>query len=187
LRFKFSAKGDRPVGVQVLRQTAGRRIGKLRRVKTFKPRKRSFNWSGRGKRVRNGYYIVRFSGRKANGDREVRRVALRRVRGRFRKLRKVEQIEACALLRAFKLGRTVFNRRTPLGISFKVGQTSSVRVTIKRKGKRVERFSDTYRSGRTHRLSFSGRGQRPGLYHVKVLAERQGRVNQVTLGARRLR
>ena len=187
LRFKFSARGNRPVTVQVLRQTAGRRIGKLRRVRTFKPRRRSFNWSGRGKRVRNGYYIVRFFGRKANGDREARRVALRRVRGRFRTLRKVERIEACALLRAFKLSRTVFNRRTPLGISFKVAQSSRVRVTIKRGGERVKRFDDTYSANRTHRLRFSGRGRRPGLYHVKLHAQRPGKVNQVTLGARRLR
>jgi hypothetical protein len=187
LRFAFDARGNRPVAVQVLRQTTGRRIGKLRRVRTFKPRKGSFNWSGRGKRVRNGYYIVRFFGRKANGDREVRRVALGRVKGRFRKLRKVEQVNACALLRSLKLSRTVFNRQTPLGISFKVEETSRVRVTVKRGGKRVERFNDMYQAGRTHRLRFSGRGQRPGLYHVKVLAQRQGRVNQVTLGARRLR
>jgi hypothetical protein len=187
LRFEFATRGDRPVAVQLLRQSTGRRIGRLVRVKTFKPRERSFNWSGRGRRVRNGYYIARFFGRKANGDRDVRRVAVRRVKGRFRTLRKIERIDPCALLRSYKLDRTVFNGNRALGISFRVRATSRVTLDVIRKGERVKRFRDTYRSGRTHRLRLAGGELRAGLYHLRLHAQHPGKVNQVTLGARRLR
>jgi len=46
------------VKVDVFRQSKGRSITRLKRVKAFRGRKRSFTWKARG--LRNGHYVVRF-------------------------------------------------------------------------------------------------------------------------------
>ena len=81
LRLSFTRRSARSVRVDVFRQAKGRSITKLKRVKTFRSRKRSFTWKARG--VRNGHYVVRFRTQLADGSADLRRIAVQRKRGRF--------------------------------------------------------------------------------------------------------
>ena len=186
LRFTFKRRGG-PVTVDVLRQSKGRRLSKARRVKRFRNRTKAFNWNGRGKGVRNGYYTARFKTRAPNGRRDVRRVALRRANGRFRRLGRVERVEPCDLLSSWRLRSSVFNRANALGASFRLRESSRVVVTISRHGKRVKRYRGNYAAGRTHRIRFNRRKLRLGDYRVTLRATRPGKTTQSTLVARRLR
>ena len=72
-----------PVTVEVRRQSAGRRIGRARRVKRFAGRHGSFRW--RPRRLGPGYYVVGFRTRARDGSTDIRRVAVRRSGRRFRR------------------------------------------------------------------------------------------------------
>jgi hypothetical protein len=189
LAFSFRRTTRNPVKVDVFRTTTGRRVSGERRVARFDRRSRSFRWSGRGRRVRDGYYIVRFAVRAPNGATDFRRVAFRRLDGRFKRLPAYYRGKRCALVETYKLERPVFggtNRRS-LGIAFRLGRAARVTVTVTRKGKRVKRFrTRAYNAGRTYRLRLSAKGRRRGLYRVTLRARRPGAAATTTLSARRL-
>jgi hypothetical protein len=188
LRFKFASRGNRPVSVSVQQLSTDRKLGKVRTVRKFKARTRSFNWNGKAKRrLPRGYYLARFVARAPNGDRDVRRIGLRRAKGRFRRLGRMERIEPCALLRQFKLGSAVFGGKRALKIAFQLRENSRVTVTVSRKGKRLKRFRGAYRAGRVHRLRFARRGGKLGDYRVTLRAVHPGKTSTVALKARRLR
>jgi hypothetical protein len=186
LRFSFARRGG-PVTVDVLRQSTGRKLGKARRVKRFRNRTRAFTWNGRGKGLRNGYYTARFKTKAPNGRRDVRRIALRRADGRFRRLGRVERVEPCDLLSSYRLRSSVFNRSQALVASFRLRESSRVTVTVKRHGKRIKRYRGTYAAGRTHRVRFNRRKLRIGDYRVTLRARHPGKTTQSTLVSRRLR
>ena len=187
LRFSFSSRGGRPVDVEVLRQSKGRRLGRTKRVKIFRKRGRAFNWNGRARGVRDGYYVARFKTRAPNGRRDTRRVALRRAHGRFRRLGRVERVEPCDLLSSYKLRSSVFNRKKALRATFRLRESSRVTVTVKRHGKRLKRYRGTFAARRTHRIRFNRRKLRLGDYRVTLRANTPGKNTQSTLVARRLR
>ena len=189
LRFGFDRVGSSPVNVDLFQQSVGRRIVGERRVKRFRGKRGGFAWNGRGKRLRNGWYFARFSTRAPNGSTDVRRVALQRVRGRFRRAPEFDFKRACGLVTSFKLERPVFGgavRNSPLNLSFRLNESASVVIDVRRGGKLVKRTkAKNYAAGRTHRVRIAPRGRR-GLYTLTLRAERPSRKAAVTLKARRL-
>ena len=130
----------------------------------FDRKARGFRWNGRGRQVRDGYYIVRFAVRAPNGATDFRRVAFRRANGRFRSLPAYFRGKQCALVQTYKLERPVFGgtKRRGLGIAFRLGRLARVTVTVTRKGKRVKRFKRGANAGRTYRLRLGAKGRKRG-------------------------
>ena len=103
----------------------------------FTKRTKSFTWNGKGKRVTDGYYFVRFR----LGD-DTRRVTLRRSGGRFTRVGDFYRRATCDLVPSFKLSRPVFGGTVErsLGISYRTAKAAQVTVTVLRGSKVVKRF-----------------------------------------------
>ena len=188
LAFNFTRRARNPVKIDVFRTTTGRRVTGERRVARFDRRARSFRWNGRGRRVRDGYYVVRFAVRAANGKTDFRRVALRRANGRFRSLPAFFRGKQCTLVQTFKLERPVFGgtKRRGLGIAFRLSRLARVTVTVTRRGKVVKRFKRRANANRTYRLKLGAKGRRRGTYRVTLRAQRPGAASTSTLSSRKL-
>ncbi len=174
--------------VDVFRQAKGRSIRRLKRVKSFRSRKRSFTWKARG--VRNGTYVVRFRTSLAGGGADLRRIAVQRRKGRFTVRPAFQRANSCTnLLSAFRLNRPVFGGRQKRALfaSFRLNAAADVKLTVTRKGK-VVRTTKRKRypagNGRTIRVTPKGRAR--GDYKVTISAERTGRSATATLTSRRL-
>ena len=188
LAFNFTRRARNPVKIDVFRTTTGRRVTGERRVARFDRRARSFRWNGRGRRVRDGYYVVRFAVRAANGKTDFRRVALRRANGRFRALPAFFRGKQCTLVQTFKLERPVFGgtKRRGLGIAFRLSRLARVTVTVTRRGKVVKRFTRRANANRTYRMKLGAKGRRRGVYRVTLRAKRPGAASTATLSSRKL-
>ena len=161
-----------PVTVEVRRQSAGRRIGRARRVKRFAGRHGSFRW--RPRRLGPGYYVVGFRTRARDGSTDVRRVAVRRSRGRFRRAPALERHGACSVVQSFALSRPVFGgapRPRALRISLRLAESRRAAVVVRRGRRVVKRFPPrTLAAGRVHRLRLSARGLARGKYRIVLRA-----------------
>jgi hypothetical protein len=192
-RFAFDRRVDAPVNVDVFQQSRGRRVIGERLVARYTNRTRSFDWSGRanrrGRTVTDGYYFVRYRLRVDAKHEDLRRVVLRRVKGRLRLRPAFYRRASCGTLSSYKLERPVFGgRRTrKIGASFRLARAASVRVQVLR-GKRVVRTfkRKAYRAGRTYRLSFSARRRPRGDYRFKLDLVRGKEKLNSTLTSRRL-
>ena len=186
LRIRLRPRTMAPVTVDVLRQATDRAVVRTRRVKRFRDRHQSFTWRGR-RRLRNGHYVVRFRTRARDGTRDVRRIAVRRTRGRFRRAPALERRRPCGRVRAFALGRSVFGgtgRPRPLAIALRFAQRRRATVIVRRRGRVVRRYrARAYAGGRVHRLRLAARGRPRGRYRVSL---RVGRGTVHRLVARRL-
>jgi hypothetical protein len=187
VRLSFARRTLAPVRVDVFRVSVGRRVLRERLAARFDRRTRSLTWSGRG--AGDGTYVVRFTMVRGGRRVDVRRLVLRRSRGRFTRRPDHHRRESCGALRSFKLERPVFGGRTstPLRAAYRVGATASVTVTILR-GRRVVRRlpAATRRPGRTYRVTLPARGRARGDYRVRLdLAGAGDRVTS-TLTASRL-
>jgi hypothetical protein len=178
--FRFTRTAERPVNVDVFKQTTGRRVSGDILVARYTGRVRSFTWNGRanrrGRSVRNGYYFVRFRMRLADGSLDVRRIALQRKGGRFRLRPTFYHRESCGLLRWFRATRPVFGGRTKRGmsLSYRLNAGGRVAVTVRRGGRVVRRFAARDSApARTYRLRLRSRGLRAGDY-VATLVARSG-------------
>ena len=191
LSISFRRARQAPVTIDVFRRSVGRRIVGGRRVARFAERSRGVTWSGRdtrsGRKLRNGYFVARL---RMEGD--VRRVALRRAKGRFTVRPTFARRATCGLLRSFRLARPVFGgRQQPprsLSAAFSLGEDANVRVTVLR-GRRVIRTltTGTKAAGRTHRLRLSAKGAARGNYRIRLTAvTAAGERVTSTLTARRL-
>jgi choice-of-anchor B domain-containing protein len=188
LSLGFTRARRAPVTVDVFQQSVGRRVIGERLVARFTGRSAGVAWNGRanrrGRRVTDGYYFVRFR----MGD-DVRRVALRRVGGRFSVRPSFYRRTSCGVLRSFKLERPVFGGRTnrALGISYQLEREGSATVEVLR-GSRVVRRFPARRSAarRTVRLRFDAEGRPRGDFRVRLRAQSGGRTVTATLTARRL-
>ena len=151
----------------VFQQSRGRTILGNRRVARLRPRRGTIRWSGR--QGADGVYVVRL----ARGALS-RRVALVRVRGRFRALPAFERAAApCLLLERAKLERPVFGGRTnrALNVSFRVASQARVGVEVLRGSRVVGRERATARRpGITHRLRLGAERLRRGTYRVRLTA-----------------
>jgi hypothetical protein len=190
VRIEAAQIDERTFGVDVFRVSRGRRVTGEVRVARFTRRTGSFRWSGRGRGVRDGIYIVRFTKRLARGRVDVRRVVLERRRGRWRRLPDYYRRVSCGRLSSFKLTRPVFGgtTRRSLGIAFRVSTRSRVGIVVLRGRRVVKRFRTSSRAPRrTHRLRLSPRGLRRGAYRVRLTVRpARGEPLTATLTARRL-
>jgi hypothetical protein len=193
LDLSFDRRTGAPVDIDVFQQSRGRRVVGERLVARFTGRDASFRWNGkanrRGRTVTDGYYIVRYRTAAPGGKRDIRRLALRRVNGRFGARPDYYGREGCGTIQSAKLERPVFGgpQNRDLGIAGRLLRSSTVEVQVLRGRKLVRR----YRVGRprvatTRRLRFDAEGQPPGNYTVRIVARRNGQAVVRTLVARRL-
>jgi len=113
LFFDVERRQGRRFTVEVFRQSSGRRaLGPTSRVSRFTRMSGSFGW--RPRRLGDGRYVVRFTMRLDGRARDVRRVALRRVNGRFRAAPDFHQPAGCGRLRTSKLSGTLSVRASRL-------------------------------------------------------------------------
>jgi hypothetical protein len=190
----FSRALDRPVTVEVFQQSVGRRVVGERLVARFTRRTRSLTWDGRanrpGRRVRDGYLLVRYRMALPGGGTDVRRVVVRRAGGRLSVRPASYRREGCGLLTSFKLERPVFGGRTngALFAAYRLAARARVTVTVRRGGRVVRRFpARTREAGRTHRLRIPADGLTRGDHRVTLEAVTgEGRRVTATLTAARL-
>lgn len=192
VRFRLGAAAGKRVKVAVYRVSHGRRVTRPRLVASFR-RARSFTWKGRanrrGRRVGNGYYIVRFSAAKPAGGTDVRRAALVRRRGGFRALGAFSRKASCGSLASFRLSGPAFGGRgrKRLGIAYRLTRRAKVAVRVTRGRRTVKRFAThTRRAGHTYRLALSPRRLRRGGYRVRIAVRVGGRRLRASLVSRRL-
>jgi hypothetical protein len=187
LRFSVARKVNAPFTIDVFRESRGRRVITEKRVGHFVRRQRGFLWRG-ARRLRNGYYFVRFVMR-AGGASDARRIALRKRGRRFRVRPGFHASRRCRLIRLARLTRPVFGgvNRKPLRVSARLNSPGSITMTVRR-GKRVvarKRFARAGTRVRRFRVSLR-RTLRRGDYKATVVA-RAGTVSEkVTLTGRRL-
>jgi hypothetical protein len=190
VRVEAAPLGNRRFTVDVFRQSAGRTVIGNRRVARFTRRRSSFTWSGRGRKVGNGTYIVRFRTRVGRRT-DTRRAVLERRRGRFRARPDYYRRVSCGTITSFKLERPVFGgrRNRALGIAFRLGRESTVRVDVLR-GRRVVRRlvrGGSRRARQTHRLRLPSEHLRRGDYRIRLrVTPLGGRAVTATLVSRRL-
>jgi hypothetical protein len=190
VRMEAAQIGAGRFDVDVFRQSRGRRVTGELRVARFRGRSGSFVWRGRGRRVGDGVYLVRFTKRLGGGRVDVRRLVLERRRGRWRRLPDYYRRVSCGRLSSFKLSRPVFGgtTRRPLGIAFRLSTRARVSVVVMRGGKVVKRFGTSTRAARrTHRLRLPAKGLRRGAYRVVLRVRPAGAPSLVaTLTSRKL-
>ena len=184
LRLAVRRVRGRRVRVDVLRATRGRLVLRGRRVASFGPRARSFRWKGRvrGRPARPGLYVVRFR----TGS-NVRRVAVRRRRGRFTRRPAFERTARCDGLNAFRLGSPAFGgtRRRPLTIGYRLSQPGRVGIVVKKGRRTLRRWRTRRRApGRVFRMRLRSRVR--GNVTVRLTARLPGGVVRARLVSRGL-
>jgi hypothetical protein len=170
VRFTGRRRASRRFDVDVFQQSRGRTIIRDRLRARFKARNGAFTWSAR--RQADGFYYARFTMRLRGGGRDVRIVALRRSRGRFRTVPAFRQSGDCGAFRSFALSRAVFGgrRNAPLGISYRLAHdVEAVRLEALVGKRVVRRFEASPSALRTFRFSLPARSARAG-QTVKVRA-----------------
>jgi hypothetical protein len=193
LRFVRNAR--LPVGIDVFRVSAGRRVVREQLIARFDRRTGSMVWSGvanRGRRgpVGPGHYVVRFTMFRNGKPYDTRRLVLERnAAGHFIRLHGLQRRVGCGLLSGFRLDRPVFGGTTNVALSgsYRLAKRGKLTLTVTRGRKVVKRFATVERAGgRTYRFSVPARALRRGIYTVRLLA--QSGEDQVLslLSARRL-
>jgi hypothetical protein len=121
---------------------------------------------------------------------DTRRIAMRRVDGKWSRRPEFYRRASCDLLRSFKLERPVFGGRTnrALNISFQADRNAAATVRVFRAGKVVSQFTRrNVRARRTVRLRLGASKLRRGNYLVQITLSRAGqRSVRSVLTARRL-
>jgi hypothetical protein len=188
LELGFRRAAQAPVTVDVFQQSVGRRVIGERLVARFSRRTSAVRWDGKanrpGRTITDGYYFVRY---RSGG--ETRRVALRRVDGRWSRRPSFQRPATCDLVRSFKLERPVFGGRTnrALGVSYQVAREAQVTVTVLRGSRTVRRFATrTVDARRTVRLRFDAERRSRGDYRVRIDVRRAGERVASTTVSRRL-
>jgi hypothetical protein len=176
---------DRPVTVDVFRESAGGRVLNQRRVARFTGRRKGFTWNGRRQRhkpaVGKGYYFVRLAVPTSGGRAEHRRVTLEKRGSRFHRRPAFAMRERCGTLQSFKLVRPVFGgtNRKRLGASYRLSHRARVRLSIRHGKKTIRRFKTrTRRAHKTFRITLPARAVPRGVYKVRI---------RVTRGRERIR
>ena len=137
-----------------------------------------------GRRTRDGYYLARVQMALPGGSVAVRRVALRRTRGRFRVRPDAELLRTCGVLESFTLARSVFTRS--LGVAYKLRRDAE-QVTVRVLDGRGQVVTGPATAGRTHRVRVSPRGiGRRRDVRIQITVRAGGVDTTETLTARRL-
>ena len=190
LRFAFMRRGTAPVRVDLFQASAGRRIVGNRLIARFTGRTKSFSWSGRARKLRDGVLFARLTVRAPSGATDVRRITLERRGGRFRVRPAFYRRASCGAISSFKLERPVFGGPANLAIDASYRLTEGARVSVdllrgSRVVRRVSRASDRA-AGRSFRVRIGAEGLRRGDHSVRVRVTRDGRTTTAVLTARRL-
>jgi hypothetical protein len=190
LRFTPSRRAELPYTVEVFQQSSGRSVAS-RLVAKFTGKKGPFAWNGRAKGygLTDGHYYVRFTMKLEDGLKDVRRVALRRVRGRFVSAPSFAQKTSCGIFTRWELSSSVFggSRNVPLRITYALAHdVKGVTITVLRGKKVVKRFSGSGSSEKPTSFSLPATAVPRGA-SVKVRAAVVGGPGRgVTLTAKRL-
>jgi hypothetical protein len=182
LRFAVPRRLGRVV-VSVFRHSRAGRVAGPVLVARF-TRRGSFRWSGRGRRVTDGVYQVRFRrGRAAS------RMAVERRGGRFRRRPDYAVHPRCGAVRLLRLTRPVLGGRGRAGarITFVAGVRGSAVVRVVR-GRRTVRSLRrvAVRPGRRVVLRLRAKGLPRGTLRVVVRVRGGGRTVTRSVAARRL-
>jgi len=188
LGLTFTRAVSRPVTVDVFQQSVGRRVIGERLVARFTGRARTVAWNGRanrpGRRVADGYLFVRY---RIAGD--VRRVTLRRVRGRFTRRPDFFRRSICGPLTTFKLTRPVFGGQgnRAVAASYRLAVPGRVTLEVLRGGRVVRRYpARSERAGRTIRRRFDAEGRGRGDHRFRLRVQTAAGTVTATLTSRRL-
>lgn len=189
LKFGVSRRTKRPFEVAVVQQARGRHLTRNRTVARFAARTRSFVWSGEG--ASDGWYVVRFRMPLKGGGSDVRRIALRRVHGKFVERPDSYLKDNCAALQSFKLQRPVFGGANdrPLKIQYKLPRgVDSVSVVASAHGKTLRRFKGTGAdAGRFYTVELPAKGIKRGTdVSVRITVVRAGSRQSAVLVSRRI-
>ncbi|HEX8121413.1 MAG TPA: sialidase family protein [Solirubrobacteraceae bacterium] len=193
LRLSFSRRANRPVTIDVFRTSQRRRVV-TRQVAHLTNVRSPVTLSAarllNGRRLRDGYYFVRFGvPTPGKPGHEYRRIALRRAHGRFTLRPPFYRRAGCGLVRSFKLQRPVFagRTRTPLRIAFRLSRPALVSVVVRRGNRVIKRFAAAERrQDQTYRMTVPARGLRRGDYRVTLNARRGDQRVVARLMSRRL-
>ncbi|HEV2999853.1 MAG TPA: hypothetical protein VGW75_03850 [Solirubrobacteraceae bacterium] len=195
-RLTFSFRADAPVTIDLFQQARGGRVTGERLIRRFRNVSGTVRWNGRdrrGRRLTDGYYLVRFAARTSAGIPDERRFGLLRRNGRFRILHRHERRDTCGLLRRWKLYRPVFGGVTgrPLVISFRFGAEATAGIVVRRAGGRVVRrfAARRYAGGVLHRRRLNRNLVRRlprGQYTVTITVRDGSRTIRSTLRATRV-
>jgi hypothetical protein len=172
VRLSFTRRMQGRVDIDVFQVSRGRRVLRERLVAHFRNARRSIVWrSGAG----DGYYVMRFTMRRAGRRLDVRRIVLRRAHRRFALARRHHRRGSCEVLRSFKLQRPVFGGRagTPLRVAYRLARRARVTLTLTRGGRTVLRRVAEREPGRTYRIVLTP--SRPGVYRVRLTTQAGGR------------
>ena len=193
LNLSFTRTRAVPVDIDVFQGSRGSRVIGERLVASFRRRSTGVRWNGkanrRGRRVTDGYYLVRFRAPLPGGGLDVRRVAVRRSGGRFFARPAFDRRESCGLLLSYKLLRPVFGGRTnrAVGIAYRVASPATVRVTVLRGKRVVRRYPPRFiENEQLNRLRFDAERRPRGDYRVVIEVTSGGRRAVATLTARRV-
>ncbi len=189
VRLSFGRRISSPVAVDVFRVSVGRQVIRERLVARFGGRASSFTWNGvgnrgveKGRRVGDGYYFVRYRISGEGDASDVRRLVVRRARGKFIRRPDYYRRAQCDLLKTYKLERPVFGGRARdrLGISYRVTDKARVEIEVFRGARTVKFFAvRSADPNRTYRLRIGARGLRRGDYRVRITATK-GRTKVVS-------
>ncbi len=178
--IQLTRKISDPAQVSIFQQSTGGKITGERLVARFDGRTGGFTWNGKanrkGRSVRDGYFVVRFS-IGSGATRDVRRLVLERRNGRFVRRSSYYRVGTCDALPKFKIERPVFGGRTnrPLNVSFRLQTAAKVTVTVLRGSRVVKRYGPTQRrAGITQRLRLEAKGLAAGDYRVRISVPRAG-------------
>jgi hypothetical protein len=189
LRFAVTRRTKRPFEVNVVQQARGTRLTRNRVVARFKARTRSFTWSGEG--ATDGWYVVRFRMPLAGGGSDVRRIAVRRVGGRFVKRPASYLKDPCGALKSFKLQRPVFGggKNVGLKISYSLPRgVDNVSIVASAKGRVLRRFKNAGAGAKkVYRLTLpAGKIGRGTDVRVRLTVVRAGSRTSTVLVSRRI-
>ena len=189
LRFTVSRRTKRPFEVAVVRQARGRHLTKNHTVARFKARTHSFTWSGAG--ASDGWYVVRFRMSLKGGGSDVRRISMRRARGKFVRRPASHLKDNCAALQSFKLQRPVFGGagNRALKITYKLPRgVDSVSIVASARGKVLRRFKrESTDAGRFHQVELPASGIKRGTdVKVRITIVRAGSRQSAVLVSRRI-
>jgi hypothetical protein len=192
MRVSFSPRTGGPVAVEVFQTSHGSDVFGQRLVARFRSAPRALSWDGRanvrGRRVSDGMFFVRITARKG-ARRDVRRVTLQRVRGRFRSRPSFYRRASCGLVSSFKIERPVFGGRNnrAVDVSYRLGRTALATIEVFR-GKRLvlRNGPSTRRANRSYRLRLASEKRAHGDYRVRLVAVAGGERLTTTLVTRRI-
>jgi hypothetical protein len=191
--LSFTRKVIRPVSVDVFQQSVGRRVIGERLVARFTGRAASFTWNGKanrpGRKVTDGYYFVRYTVSRPGGGNDVRRVTLRRTKGKWTTRASFYRPDSCGVVRSFKLTRPVFggpNNRA-IEASYRLGAAGRVTLEVLRGGKVVRRIKAANRRANvTYRGPIAAKGLSRADHVFRLTVVSGGKTTKLNLTARRL-